>query len=154
MSAKLFAFYWDASKTILVNKTVRRQLSQSVLTGQDLQGFAALLAGTPAGQPTAPSPHGSSLLLPSQHGNQNNKPPSDQRSEIMLRICNIDWTVVIYAKPENLYHSLHLLRTLLQHLHTAKWRPALLTVSGFRVSYFKCLGQRYCPLLYRGRNEA
>lgn len=53
---------------------------KSVLTGQDLQGFAGLLAGMPAGRPTAPSPHESSLLLPSRHGNQNNKPPSDQRN--------------------------------------------------------------------------
>lgn len=53
---------------------------KSVLTGQDPQGFAALLAGMPTGQPAAPSPHGSSLLLPSRHGNQNNKPPSDQRN--------------------------------------------------------------------------
>lgn len=63
---------------------------KSVLTGQDLQGFADLLAGMQAGQPTAPSPHGSSLLLPSQRGNQNNKPPSDQRNEIRLKICNFD----------------------------------------------------------------
>lgn len=101
----------------------------------------------PAGQPTAPSPHGSSLLLPSQHGSQNNRPPSDQRNEIILRICNLDRTIVVYymSKQQSsiiacIYskHSYSTYTLQSEDLHHLQGEEGSV-VSGFRIRYFKYL---------------